>query len=42
MQDDQLQEDAMNFLREVERKDITITPDKTNEAAGDKEGGDTA
>lgn len=34
MQDDQLQEDAMNFLREVERKDIT--PGKTPEIAGDK------
>ena len=40
MQDDQLQEDAMNFLREVERKDIT--PGKTTETAGDKGAGDSA
>ena len=37
MLDDKLQEDAMNFLREVERKDIT--PGKTNETADDKEVG---
>ena len=29
----------MNFLREVERKDIT--PGKTDDTAGDKEGGGT-